>query len=522
MTTAYDELESLLRSCHAAPFLFVGSGLSRRYLGFDDWEGLLKRMAACTSRPYGYYRSAANGDLPAVASEIAKEFHPLWWSADEFAASRAMHGDGLKSPQGPLKVEVARYFEDGMTAWPTAGPEAHELELLSHVVVDGVITTNYDRLLERTFSDFVPYIGQDELLFADSTGIGEIYKIHGSSARPESIVLTSEDYEQFGERNPYLAAKLLTIFVEHPVVFLGYSLSDENITSILISIARVLTSENLERLRDRLIFVPWRADQAQPVIGSAQIAVPGFTIPVVSVTVSTFDGLYEVLARMPRRFPARQLRLLKKSVYDLVLSRDPQNRLTVVPFEDDTRADQIDVVFGVGVQKLLTEQGYVGLEREDLLLDTLRAESAYNPKLVIDQVLPRKLRNATYVPVYRYLRGADVIADDATMRPEVTVDGRVAGRVNEGSAPLLPNRGWATQRATQLAADVTDFHQLATNYGLDDVLLGVLALPRERIDLNELRDYLYERRDSYHDRKLITAWAKAVCYYDYHRYGDIG
>jgi len=63
-----DQLEAHLRSIPAAPYLFVGAGLSRRYANTDDWQSLLARFAAPLPRPFEYYLSSADGDLPRVAS----------------------------------------------------------------------------------------------------------------------------------------------------------------------------------------------------------------------------------------------------------------------------------------------------------------------------------------------------------------------------------------------------------------------------------------------------------------------
>lgn len=119
-------------------------------------------------------------------------------------------------------------------------PENEEIELLRRLgkrSISGVITTNYDVLLENIFPEYEIYVGQEELLFNNISGIGEIYKIHGSITKPDSLVLTSLDYAQFEENASYLIAKLLTIFLEYPVIFMGYSLSDRNMLNIFKTIS---------------------------------------------------------------------------------------------------------------------------------------------------------------------------------------------------------------------------------------------------------------------------------------------
>jgi hypothetical protein len=516
-----DELAERLKTANRAPFLFVGAGVSRRYLNTDAWIDLLKRMAAMTGKPYGYYATKADDKPPQVASEIAIDFHELWWNDDQFAESREQFGEALKNREGPLKVEVARYTRLALNDLPAEGTSEHrELQLLQRALVDGAITTNYDGLLEHVFPEYKTFIGQDGLLFSDTQGIGEIYKIHGSASDPESLVLTAKDYALFNARNPYLAAKLLTIFVEHPVIFLGYSLNDEDVTEILVSVAKVLTTENLSRLQDHLIFVQWNSASKEPILVATQIAASGFTIPVVQLTVPDYQGLFEVLAGLHRKFPAQLLRQLKEHVYELVMSSSPETQLSVIDIEDTTKAKDIDVVFGVGIKSRLGGQGYVGLTRKNLLMDVLSPTSAYEAARVVDEALPAVMRQPGNAPLFRYLREAGRLRDDGSLVPGVSVDTKVADRVKKKRDHLKPGVQ-PTRRANRLVQEADGkFKKLAAANNLADTLLGVLVVPSEGIKPEDLRAYLLEHADSF-ETNQSSAWSKAVCLYDYLRFGVI-
>ena len=75
--------------------------------------------------------------------------------------------------------------------------------------LSGVITTNYDLLIDNALTSFTSYCGQDELLFNSAFNVAEIYHIHGSISKPETLVLTSDDYASFEEKQDYLAANCL-------------------------------------------------------------------------------------------------------------------------------------------------------------------------------------------------------------------------------------------------------------------------------------------------------------------------
>jgi len=506
------ELAEHLRG-HASPVLFVGSGLALRYAGAENWEGLLRHFAGMTDRPYEYYRSRANNDLPTVATGIAEKFNDIWWDRAEFAESRAEYTDSISSNESALKIEVARHLAGAATRLPTSGDLADEIELLSNAVVDVIITTNYDDILPTLFPDFRPFVGQEGLLFANPQGVGELYQIHGSIVQPESLVLTADDYERFDRRNAYLAAKLMTIFVEHPIIFLGYSLSDRNVQSILRSIAGCLTQRNIDQLRDRLIFIEWQGG-VESTIGPHTFMIDDFVLPVVQLRVPDFVDVFTVLAQLRRAFPAKLLRRLKEQVYELVLTNDPHQRLVVADIDDATDDRDIDVVFGVGLHAKLSQVGLVGLTRENLINDILGKRASYPARGIVEESLPQILPTSGFVPVHKYLRSIDALDDSGKVKKSAKIDSKVE-KMAEKIRAGMPASADIKRKAPSVLSDINSIRELEAAHGAKGVLNYGTCLPEKKVDPEELRTFLNENIDLREDQWLNTQYVKLVCYLDW-------
>lgn len=274
-----ETLTSLFKERGADPFLFIGSGFSRRYLGLEDWKGLLSKFCVA-GKPFEYYLATADGNYPLVAEQLAQDFNEYWWNAPEYKQHVEQFKSKINGLSSALRIEICEYLSTLDQTTAMKSEYAAEIELLSGLNVDGIITTNWNLLLEEVFPDYKIYIGQKELLFSNPQQIGEIYKIHGCSSSPDSLVLTAKDYQEFNDRNAYLAAKLITIFVEHPIVFLGYSISDKNISSLLGALSRCIGKENIEQLRKNLIFVQRPGKEETDGVSETYLTIDGIQIPI--------------------------------------------------------------------------------------------------------------------------------------------------------------------------------------------------------------------------------------------------
>ncbi|MBE9604101.1 hypothetical protein IAI18_04430 [Acetobacteraceae bacterium H6797] len=104
MTDVSAKLQEILDRHHAAPFLFIGSGFSRRYLGLEDWTGLLTRFCEPINK-FGYYSAKADRDLPLAASYIADDYNEWWWKSDVTEDSRNEFSEKISNRADALKLK---------------------------------------------------------------------------------------------------------------------------------------------------------------------------------------------------------------------------------------------------------------------------------------------------------------------------------------------------------------------------------------------------------------------------------
>lgn len=514
-----NRLTRIFQEKGAGPFLFVGSGFSRRYLGLEDWKGLLSKFCVA-GKPFEYYLATADGDFPAAAKLLAYDFNEYWWKAPEYAHSVDRYKSKVVDSTSALRIEISAYLSNLGEIIVKDSPYVDEISLLSSLNVDGIITTNWDQFLELLFPDYKRYIGQNELLFSNPQEIGEIYKIHGCSSRPNSLILTSDDYTNFNEKNPYLAAKLITVFVEHPIVFLGYSISDPNIGSLLRSISLCVGRDNIEKLRQNLIFVDRLGEEEKPNISDTFLMIDGVQIPLVLVKTNDYSEVYRALSATKRKIPARVLRYCKEQLYELVKSLEPEKKLCVLDIDAIEEKEDVEFLVGVGVANKvmheaaeIAEIGYEIIEIDELINDVLQAGGNLDAARILASVIPRACKKTKYVPIFKYLH-------------EVGIANREQYDQSHYNFDKLVDLDLKDFRIKQYAST---FFKRRT-HGIEEIIKECTAevacalipfLPREKINTDVLHAFILANLDNldYKKSNYASYFRKLVVIYDRLRWG---
>jgi NAD-dependent SIR2 family protein deacetylase len=125
-------------------------------------------------------------------------------------------------------------------------------------MITDVITTNWDDLFQQECG-FSPFVYDSDLAFWDAAK-RRVMKIHGSISNFGSIVATTEDYKKSFKRlnDGPLGAQLKSLIARKTVIYVGYSLSDENYLRLLRNISTMMNGNVRQSY-----FVSPQIDQSQ-------------------------------------------------------------------------------------------------------------------------------------------------------------------------------------------------------------------------------------------------------------------
>lgn len=102
-----------------------------------------------------------------------------------------------------------------------------------------IITTNYDNLIENAYgAKDVHVIRNDEDCTVNHDDKTAVYKLHGDFLAKDRIVVTKSDYTTFFNKvkGSPLWSVIESLFLKKHILFIGYSLEDENILDIITHI----------------------------------------------------------------------------------------------------------------------------------------------------------------------------------------------------------------------------------------------------------------------------------------------
>lgn len=113
-------------------------------------------------------------------------------------------------------------------------------EVLAELPVDLYFTTNFDTLLEESLGNVDVVVNDVDFSRLDAPDKKQVIKVHGDLREPGSIVFTKSDYDHYLENRPAISELIRLTLMQRTVLFLGYSFSDRNLSTILAQVGRRL------------------------------------------------------------------------------------------------------------------------------------------------------------------------------------------------------------------------------------------------------------------------------------------
>lgn len=336
------------------PILFLGTGFSLRYLKRSySWYDLLKKISLDLHGDSRKFLDLVDScyiegksSLELVAEKLEVQFNELSPNNEKFSEINDIFYEYMEKGirYSRFKIYICKLLED------ITEKEEMSLELADLIKarknIGSILTTNYDVYVEKLFK-FSPLIGNNILL---SNPYGSIYKIHGCVTDASSMVITNTDYGNFEQKYELIKAQILSLFMHNPIVFIGYSLGDENIRGLLKTIFSYVDiySDQAQKIRRNFLLVEFDKDNQSTEVVEHDIDIEGIgIIRINKIKTDNFSAIYKEISNLILHVSAMEIRKVQ-NVYHEILKGEKGISVTIT--EDIDNLDNNEMVLAIGAK----------------------------------------------------------------------------------------------------------------------------------------------------------------------------
>lgn len=409
------DIKDFIRRYHNYPVLFIGTGFSLRYLNNSfTWDNLLKKISTdIYDSEEKYYDIKAkyidqnnSCDYALVATELENEFNK---KASENRGGKFQEINDIYYENLQRNYKVSRfkiYISNLLNKLDIKNSEqiGQELNSLEQAKknVSSIITTNYDQLIESIFN-FTPLISNDIVL---KNPYGSVYKIHGCVTNPSNIIITSTDYDDFDKKYEFIKAQLLSIFIHNPIIFIGYSISDDNIKNLLKTIFSNIqpNSDESKKIRDNFLLIEYEKDGTSRDVIEHDIDLPingtSTIVRINKIRTDKYSDIYNEIANLVLPISAMEIRRVQSILKKITSGEAPE---LIVKFANDIdETNNNDMVIAIGTKDSISVKETIQfVNTQDLLTKYFEIIKDRNESAILS-LNKTTISKAQYFPVFGF------------------------------------------------------------------------------------------------------------------------
>lgn len=414
-------LDDLIKK-NKVPTLFIGSGISKRYLNnYPTWYELLRRIAlklginpmqlnAIKQNIVRQNKLVNNNDVnPLIADELSKKL------TEHIINGSSLINDIFNQEEieklGNYQCDYFKYLiSKEFETYEIKENQTEEIDAFKKIVkkVGTIITTNYDGFLENEiFTNFEVKSEQSQLYYADNYEYETIYKIHGTFQNPNSIIINSNDYRNIEQNSRLFIAKIYNLLMSGPMIFLGYGMNDEDILSILSKFTECFDVKTLQQISKNIIIVDYKEKEKNIIENITYIKSNGKNIPVTLLQTDNFIEIYKYLEKIELYLNPSEVNRYRKVLHKLL--KDNENGLNTIKVLGDNTILDVDpnkMVIAIGDNNIINtiqEYGVIGFSFKEIVRKVLYQEEL-NANLIVEKWYAENVQESYTMPSFYFAK----------------------------------------------------------------------------------------------------------------------